>query len=155
MKASAEEREMTATDRQRTLLKTTRTRIADDPASYRQGAWGNGRPECGTPGCIAGHIIAVDAERQARVLGIDEEARDSAIEREATSALELETTPKLFDPVWPREWQFLCGRRARPATTPPMAPHCFRPDAKDAVAVLDAILDGRIEDPLDKSTMGP
>ena len=125
--------------------------IRADPESYDQGEWGNGAPDCETPGCIAGYLVAVTRagreayERRTKALGADisDSQRGDAVREAATEALGLEQTPRLFQPDWPREWLEAAdlepeadfGRRIEPG-----------PDT--ALAVLSAIMDGDLDEAL-------
>ena len=129
------------TEQQRKALSDVRARIAAAPHTYSQRDWGTLDTECRTPACIGGHMVAADAERHARVLAQPREHREGAVIDEAKHALGLERLPELFYASWPREWFAASGqlpRRAKRAV----------PSAGEAVAVLDAILDGRITDAL-------
>ena len=130
------------TDRQRRKLGSARASISADPATYRQREWGNGQPACGSPGCIAGHIVAQDPDAIKRVQAASHGNRSYVLADEATAALELEDLPKLFAGAWPGEW-FEAAEANRHGDNPVV------PTARHAVAVLDAILDGRITAALD------
>ena len=125
--------------------------LRNDPGSYDQGDWGNGTPDCETPGCIAGHLVAATKigregyERRTRSRGADasDTQRGDAIRKAATEALGLEETPRLFEPEWPREW-------LNAADLIPEDPEWSRvePSADTALAVLGAIMDGDLDEAL-------
>ena len=50
------------TERQRTLLTRARDAIRKRPDSNDQLTYGMGSISCATPGCVAGHIVADNAE---------------------------------------------------------------------------------------------
>ena len=134
-------------------LETVRTRIAQKPENYEQDAWGNTHPDCDTPGCIAGHIIArVASAREGYKRRMaeahdpgDERVRDDAIRDAATEALGLTTAPQLFDPRWPPN-----DREGR-GKSHPVALEITGPMAEDAILVLDAVLSGRLNEALEPS----
>lgn len=126
-----------------------------DPGSYDQGDWGNGTPDCETPGCVAGYLVAVTRagreayERLTKPLGpnASDTQRGDAVREAATEALGLDETPRLFEPDWPREWleaaDMVPGDRLSKRIEP-------GPDT--ALAVLGTIMDGDLDEALRPST---
>ena len=133
---------MRLTEQQKRALGRARTRIGNEPRSYRQQCWGTGPADCNTPGCVAGHIVASDPERLDRVMKLDRSwLRREAVEREAHAALGLEDSPALFSAAWPKRWLRTAGVNAP-------GPGWRHPTAREAAAVLSAVLDGKILDAL-------
>ena len=128
-----------------------------DPESYEQSQWGaGGKPNCDTPVCVAGHIVATiksaDAGYKRRLGELDSTAtrtqQKNAIRDAATEALGLKETPRLFEPQWPREWLERAGSRPEHAM--------FReiePAAAEAIMVLETIMDGELDEALEPSRM--
>ena len=125
-------------------LRSARDRIAAAPRTFRQERWGNTAEGCGTPCCVAGHIVADDAEAVARIRKAGSYRRAWLIATEAAKALGTARTP-LFDSAWPKDW----FTRAGIETTREGA---AIPNANNAVAILDAIMDGRIDDAVGADT---
>ena len=136
----------------RKALEIVRARIEREPESYGQCEWGNTRPDCDTPACIAGHIIAgVETARKGyerRLAAADDpndtEQRDDAIRDAATEALGLERAPRLFNPDWPPEWIEKAGSKVHP-----VALDITGPLPEEAVLVLDAVLTGELDEALE------
>ena len=138
------------TGSQRYLLIATMLRIKREPKSYNQESFGQGILSCDSPACIAGHIVAADAASLAKVQELlptcqSYTQKAQTIARLAETALKIPEMPKLFGARWRRDW----FDKAE-VTVPDARQHneWLVPDTDDAIAVLTAILDGRIEDAL-------
>ena len=138
-------------------LDTVCGRLHDDPESYEQAAWGTGgRPDCNTPGCVAGQIVATmksaNAGYKRRIKELGRTAtrteHEDAIRDAATDALGLDRTPRLFEPEWPREWIERAGGQAEHATL-----RDIEPCADKAIMVLQTIMDGELDEALEPSKM--
>ena len=147
------------TERQRALLTSARDAIRNDPERYNQLTYGPA-PEtssCGTPRCLAGHMVVNDPEltkelnQELQETRLTERRRregvGGAIHKVARNALGLEGSrhPVLFRGEWPVAWlkDDTTARGARKKQN-----ETFLPTAEDAVQVIDGILDGRIQDAL-------
>lgn len=132
--------------------------IRADPEGYDQGSWGNGAPDCETPGCIAGYLVATTStgreayERLTKGMGPDDGTgngeRGDALRQAATEALGLEQPPRLFEPDWPTEWLEAAG-------LPPGSDVVglrVEPGPDTALAVMSAIIDGDLDEALEPST---
>ena len=140
------------TRRQREVLKAAMVSIRYSPGSYNQMCFGGPDPDCNSPACVAGHIANGDPESRqllseelasrTEVLASESEAA-RLIQKRAEAALGVTAHPRLFQGRWPRAWLLTAGRKLpqRPADL-------LLPTAEDAIAVLQAILDGRITDAL-------
>ena len=136
-------------------LEIVPARLERDPESYDQGEWGNTEPDCKTPGCIAGHIVAgVDSARkgyQRRLKAMadptDSRARENAIRDAATDALGLETAPRLFEPQWPAQWIEKTGGEVHAIIF-----EITGPTTEEALVVLEAALTGELDEVLQPST---
>ena len=136
-------------------LEIVQARLERDPESYDQGEWGNTDPDCETPGCIAGHIVAgVDSarkgyERRLKAMAdrTDPTAREDAIRDAATEALGLETAPRLFESRWPPVWIEKAGGEVHLT-----ALEITGPSTEEALVVLEAVLTGRLDEVLEPST---
>ena len=128
------------TSEQRRLLQATREHIEKHPETYLQTCWGDGRPNCRTLGCVAGHMVAANPELRAEVDSC-RAAGSSAVLVVATEALGLPGTPPLFGITWPEAW-------FASANAPDAAKGDASPTAEQATAVLNAVIDGRITDAL-------
>ena len=156
------------TEQQQRLLTNAREAIRSQPESYNQMQYGTGVPDCGSPGCIAGHVVAGDrelsdelneqlkAEGQGREDGREslKEARENlkdraagAIQRIASRVLRTEHRPWLFRSSWPIEWRQKADLPHNPRL--PSDAGFFCPTWREAIQVLDGILDGRIDDAFD------
>ena len=140
------------TERQRTLLTNARDAIRKMPESYDQMTYGSGTIDCRTPGCVAGHIVADNTELREKLMATldrkdvtDDAGREyaaAAIHGIATAALGTPDYPVLFHSEWPVAWlqdntNDGAGWRRQNGS--------FVPTPSDAIKVLDAILDGRIQ----------
>ena len=148
------------TDRQRALLTMARDAIRNDPERYDQLTYGPApkTSSCGTPRCVAGHMVLADPELTQELNQELEERRlterhgregvAGAIHKVARNALVGRGTryPGLFRTNWPVAW-------LKDDTTPggdrKKHHERFVPTAEDAVQVIDGILEGRIQDALD------
>ena len=136
-------------------LEIVEARLERDPESYDQGEWGNTVPDCETPGCIAGHIVAgVDSARKGyerrlkrMVDRTDPTAREHAIRDAATEALGLKTAPRLFESQWPPVWIEKAGGEVHP-----IALEITGPTTEEALVVLEAVLAGQLDEVLEPST---
>ena len=131
--------------------------LRTDPESYEQGEWGAGNePDCDTPACVAGHIVATmksakaGYRRRLDELGgtATKTERDDAIRDAATETLGLKETPRLFEPQWPREWL----ERAGGTPEHPLI-RKIEPSADEAMMVLETIMDGELDEALEPSTI--
>ena len=147
------------TERQRALLTKARDAIRDDPERYNQLTYGpapDGNP-CGTPRCVAGHIVVGNPElmeelvRELNERAPTEEMRarriGGAIHSVATKALGVPRYPELFRTEWPGAWRQNDTVVSRGRKT---YIERFTPTAQEAVQVIDGILDGRIQGALDQ-----
>ena len=144
----------TLTRQQRSVLERARDAINRTPGAYDQLTYGSGNISCTTPACIAGMIVGTDPELQGKVRDRmlsgtgpgkeDGSTRAAAIRKTAAEALELSGPPLLFHTEWPTSWLRHVGM---PTDLLGWRDHggSFLPDAQHAIAVLDGILDGRIE----------
>ena len=123
--------------RQQRILAGVRESICRAPESYDQGDWRVGEPTDDDPGCIATHIIAQDPALLSEARGREPDDGRYSAEEVATKALGLEQPPRLFNGLWPPSW-FRAAGLARESDS------YAKPDADDAVAVLDAVLSGRL-----------
>ena len=140
------------TTQQRTLLTNARDAIRRTPENYDQLTYGVGSISCRTPGCVAGHIIANDAELRDKLAETlaeknvtNEAGREyaaKAIHEIATAALGTRSYPLLFQSEWPVAWL-----ENNTSNKPDRRRHddSFVPRPSDAIEVLDGILDGRIQ----------
>ena len=138
------------TETQRRLLTAARLSIEKDPATYDQENFGDGNLNCDSPGCIAAHILAADPRHLAdarprlqRCTTAYQKAQ--TIGELAEAALELQETPALFIRRWAREWFKKAGA---PIPMPQKHDKWIVPTSTDATTILEAILDGRINDGL-------
>ena len=134
------------------------TRIATRPGSYDPLTCGD--PRNGTPGCVANQIVVTDPELRAE-LTTETEGADTATEQGrqdvgtatqaiAAAALAVPADAMLFRTEWPMGWLDKVGR---PSDSRWWRMHggTFVPTAEDAEAVLQGIVEGRIEDALSRS----
>ena len=143
------------TARQRQLLSQARDAIAREPSSYDQQTFGMGAASCGSPACVAGHMVTLDPEcaaelaKRVKTLDRSQGETESIEEWQATvytiADEALGTRPLvLFATEWPASWFRAVGRQIE-------GDQPIIPFAADAVAILDGILDGRIRGALDSN----
>ena len=142
------------TERQRELLTKVRTAIRKEPESYSQKVYGIGTVSCHTPACIAGHIVASEPELQEQVkqrLKTEDLSEPDAMEEIgsfihelAWEALGAAGDGRLFHAMWPMQWL----NWQTPKGHQNEVNGRFEPTAKEAVAVIEGILDGRIPNAL-------
>ena len=110
--------------------------ISADPGAFDQSKWGavftEPDYECHTPCCLAGLAVVLGDQSALR--------RHDDVARAAEELLNLDTMKLrayIWTDRWPREWrkERLPGER-----------YHERPSAEDAIFVLQAILDGTLED---------
>ena len=143
------------TAEQRTLLTKARDRIQATPKSYDQRSYGTGSSDRRTPGCVAGHIVADNAELRERLAETIEETDvtdergleyvEAEIHEIATSALGTTNYPVLFNKQWPVAW---LRNNTSDAPDRRRRQDSFVPTPNDAIKVLDGILEGRIQEAL-------
>ena len=114
----------------RCLMRRVADRIELEPESFDQGLIGRGvRPSCDTPACVAGW--AAFCGRAADGMTVWDRARRAL-------GIRFSHAEVLFNEFWPGSWlawaQSAAGPRGRHWPT-----GWFRPDAKQAVAVLRAM----------------
>ena len=122
------------------LLQAARDAIADAPETYDERQWGNERPSAQTPGPLAAHIVAQrDGELRELADSVRPALDHDAIGMAASVGLGLKALPPLLDAPWPWRWFAEAGV----ASGHQDYSHAM-PTATQTVAVLDAVLDGRL-----------
>ena len=132
------------------LLQAVRDNIADAPETYDEHCRGLERPSAGTPGSLATHIITLRWWHRGNVIMeiAWPELREDAIGVAASFALGLSALPPLLDAPWPRRWFDAAG-----VETPGGGDEGM-PTAHEVVAILDAVLDGRLVGTTDTPNAG-
>ena len=146
------------TAEQERLLTNALDAIRQSPETYDQLTYGLGSISCNTPGCVAGHIIADNAELRNELkrkldgedLTLDAEYKiGTAIHEIATKALGGFGDPLLFLSDWPVAWLKDANEANGEPDIPTHGNKMFLPTPNEAIKVLEGILDGRIQEALD------
>ena len=116
--------------------------IGKEPKLYNQRDWG--APWCGTPGCIAGHTVALfsDSKELPKVEPLETICSPVFNTTKARDMLGLTSMQKypLFSSAWPVSWLPDCDNGINfPGS------EFFTPTARDAQRVLYKIIIGDIE----------
>ena len=138
------------TPRQRELLSQALASISNQPDSYEQMKYGTGRIDCNSPACVAGHIVAADRQcrnalSEALKTQLLPDCEWQHIRRIAREGLNLDNSPAVFASWWPTDW---CTRANTPRPERNANESWMVPEVATAIAVLTAVLDGRITDAL-------
>ena len=146
------------TAKQHALLTKARDAIKRRPETYDQMTYGTGTINCETPGCVAGHIVETDVGLQAELseritcadLSVAQKGQVAGIVNDlATTALGTGKNPLLLRGCWPTAWLNLAAKPNKERRKGVGDDPTFVPSPKEAVLVIDAILNGQIQGALE------